>query len=266
MAATRTPDSRAHFPHWSGLKVGKSGVPSLDSGHQFRAPSPSRQFQASGNPSPVGPSTPSSLPEVSVPLPGQAAPWANRRSVPWAGGGAGVLRTGPWGRCLGDANAAEGTGAAGRDGTAPHRGSGRFPPPARALPRIRPLLETQARGRGETPAGGKRRAGRAAHPAVLCVRSAWPGVPSAGGTAWSRRAGGRECAARLRLAELGSPPASRGPGHVAAVSREARDRPPPETWGGRWSGSWLGREVIVGAGELLSLLGTHVGQCGKTFS
>lgn len=94
----------------------------------------------------------------------------------------------------------------------------------------RSRLRAEARPRRER----KRRTGYLAHPAAPCVHSAWPGVLSAGGTAWSRRAGGRARPApsgsRNWNERLGSRWAR---GHVTAVSREARNRPPFETWGGR---------------------------------
>lgn len=50
----------------------------------------------------------------------------------------------------------------------------------------RSRLRAEARPRRKR----KRWTGRSAHPAAPCARSAWPGVLSAAGTAWSQRAGG----------------------------------------------------------------------------
>lgn len=138
--------------------------------------------------------------------------WAHR---PTSRGGTRTPDTEGRGVAEGDTIAAKGSRA-----RSPGNGISKRLPHARAqqpapVPGSGALLEVQAPAAARPRQRRRRRTGRSAHPAAPCVRSAWPGAPSAAGTAWSRRAGGRA----TRPSRSGA-----GPLASAPAGPESRDR------------------------------------------
>ena len=135
--------------------------------------------------------------------------------MPW-GRGSDAAEAGRGGWLRGHWSAAEGTRVRWQgNGTSKKAPSNSFcPSPGPTGLRLFPNVGHYSRSRLRAEARPKRERkqwpGYSTHPAAPCVHSVWPGVLSAGGTAWSQWAGGRARPALSGSRSWNAPLCSRG--------------------------------------------------------